>query len=309
METIELKRDVTFKNILLATDFSEVSRKTVPYAAALARRYGSKLYLVHVVPPEPRTPIPIEPLPSELDYRRENAELRMKDFLREDSLGDLPHEVLLDRGPVCGALSELIQRDEIELLVIGTHGRLGLKKVILGSVAEELFRVASCPVLTIGPAVPDEPAGAKEFRTILFATDFGPASLHALQYAISLASESKARLIFLHVVPPVPVVDIGPYWYPSEDLMEQQRRVRARYMKRLKELIPATTDLPFDPTFLIEFDFVPDTIAKVAGQSNADLIVMGVNQSAWTRVSTHLPWAIAHEVVCHAKCPVLTVRY
>jgi len=308
METIELKQSVTFKNILLATDFSEVSRRAVPYAAAIASRYGSKIYLVHVIPPEARMPIPIEPLPPELDYGRVKAEREMTNFLRGDVLGDIPHEVLLEQGPIWDALSALIERDEIDLLVLGTHGRGGLKKVILGSVAEELFRLASCPVLTVGPAVPAEPAGSKEFRRILFATDFGPASLNALQYAISLATENKARLMLLHVVMPVPVLDVGPYWYAGTDLVEQQKREKARYLGRLKDLIPPEANLPFDPEFLVDFDFTPDAIVKIAADFQADLIVMGVNQAASARASAHLPWATAHAVVCHAKCPVLTVR-
>jgi nucleotide-binding universal stress UspA family protein len=308
MQTIELEQSVTFKNILLATDFSEVSSKAVPYAAAIASRYGSKIYLVHVISPEARMPIPIEPLPAELDYGRQNAQRDMNNFLSRTSLGDLPHEVLLEQGRIWDVLSALIQRDEIDLLVLGTHGRGGLKKVLLGSVAEELFRLASCPVLTVGPAVPVEPASAKQFRRILFATDFGAASLHALQYAISLAAESKARLILLHVVTPVPVAEIGPYWYPGTDFIEQQKYARERYIDRLRELIPPHTNLPSDPEFLVEFDFAPDAIVKIAAVLQADLIVMGVNQAASARASAHLPWATAHEVVCHAPCPVLTVR-
>ena len=308
METIELKQSVSFKNILFATDFSEVSRKAAAYAGAIASRYGSKIYLVHVISPEARMPIPIEPLPVELDYGRQKAEFEMKTFLSRNPLGDLPHKVLLEEGPIWEVLSELIQRDEIDLLVLGTHGRGGLKKVILGSVAVELFRLASCPVLTVGPAVPAEPAVTKEFRRILFATDFGPASLNALPHAISLAVESKARLILLHVVTPVPVADVGPNWYPGTDLLEQQETAKARYLERLKELIPPEANLPFDPEFLVDFDFAPDAIVKIAAGSRADLIVMGVNQAAWARASAHLPWATAHEVVCHAKCPVLTVR-
>jgi nucleotide-binding universal stress UspA family protein len=210
METIALKQSVTFKNILLATDFSEVSRKAAPYAAAIASRYGSKVYLVHVIPPEARMPIPMEHLPAQLDRSRLDADRDMKTFLRGDLLNEIPHKVLLERGPIWDRLSELIQQDEIDLLVVGTHGRGGLKKVILGSVAEELFRLASCPVLTVGPTVPTESAGPKEFHRILFATDFGPASIHALQHAISLATESNARLLLLHVVLPVPVLDVGP---------------------------------------------------------------------------------------------------
>lgn len=308
METIELKQSVTFKNILLATDFSEVSRKAVPYAAAIAGRYGSKIYLVHVIPPEARMPIPMEHLPAQLDRSRLDADRDMETFIHGDLLSDIPHEVLLERGAIWDTLSALIKQDEIDLLVVGTHGRGGLKKVLLGSVAEELFRLASCPVLTVGPAVPVEPAGPQEFHRILFATDFGPASVHALQYAISLATESKARLLLLHVVLPVPVLDVGPYWYAGTDLVAQQKTARARYLGRLRDLIPPEANLPFDPEFLVDFDFAPDAIVKIASDFQADLIVMGVNQAASARASAHLPWATAHEVVSHARCPVLTVK-
>jgi nucleotide-binding universal stress UspA family protein len=308
METIERKQSVSFKNILFATDFSEASRRAVPYAEAIARRYGSKIYLVHVIPSEARIPLAIEPMPTELDRDLVHAELDVKAFLSEGALGGIPHEVLLEQGPIWEALSALIRQDEIDLLVLGTHGRGGLKKVILGSVAEELFRRASCPVLTVGPAVPTSPAGPKELRRILFATDFGPASLNALRYAISLAIESNARLMLLHIVMPVPVLDVGPHWYAGTNLVEQQEAAKAQYLARLRSLIPGDVELPFDPEFLVEFDFAPEAIVKIATDSQADLIVMGVNQSAWARASAHLPWATAHEVVCHARCPVLTVR-
>jgi nucleotide-binding universal stress UspA family protein len=307
METMEL-HSVTLKNILLATDFSEASRRAVPYAAAIASRYGSKIYLVHVIPPGARMSMPIEPFPPELEDDRVKAGREMMDFLQANPLGGIPREVVLEQGPIRDALSALIKRDDINLLILGTHGRGGLKKVFLGSVAEELFRLAPCPVLTVGPAVPAAPAGPKEIRRILFATDFGPASLHALHYAISFATESQARLTLLHVVMPVPVLDVGPYWYAGTNPVEQQKTEKARYLGRLKDLIPPTANLPFDPEFLVDFDFTPDAIVKIAEDAKADLIVMGVNQTASARASAHLPWATAHEVVCHAKCPVLTVR-
>jgi len=308
METIEVKHSVSFKNILVTTDFSDVSKKAAPYAAAIANRYGSKIYVVHVISPEGRTPIPIEPLPVELDDGRQSAKLEMKAFLRSNSLGEAPHEVVLEEGPIWDVLSSLIARDEIDLLVLGTHGRGGLKKLFLGSVAEELFRLAACPVLTVGPAVPAKPTGVGGFARILFATDFGPASLHALHYAISLAAENKANLILLHVVTPVPAVAVGPYWYPGADLVERQKTAKARSINRLRQLIPPEANLPFDPEFVVDFDFAAEAIVKIAADSQADLIVMGVNQAASARVSAHLPWATAHEVVCHATCPVLTVR-
>jgi nucleotide-binding universal stress UspA family protein len=240
-----------------------------------------------------------------------NAEHQMKAFLSEHAHSNVPHEVLLEQGPVWETLSELIQRDGIDLMILGTHGRGGLSKVILGSVAEQIFRLAPCPVLIVGPAVPSDRTGRKGFRRILFATDFGVASLHALPYAIAFASDSEARLMLLHVVAPVPVLDVGPYWYAGTnitDVVSQQREARANTIEKLKQLIPDGAHLGSEPEFMVDFDYVPDSILKIAGDAEADLLVMGVNQSAWARVSAHLPWATAHEVLRRAKCPVLTVR-
>jgi len=312
METLELKesatsKKATFDNILLATDFSEVSRKALPYAAAIAAIYGSKLYLVHVIPPEPRWPIPIEPEPPELQRDWADAELAMKALVAVDLVKSTRHELVLERGPIEDVVSDLMQRHEIDLLVLGTHGRGGLKKLILGSVAEQLFRLASCPVLTVGPSVP---AGLEEHRVrqILLATDFGPASLHALSHAFSLAIGHNARLTLLHVVLPLPVPDTGPYWYVGTDIVDREQRVQREAVAKLKRLIPHDVKLQSDPEFVAAFGYVPEGILKIADGSQADLIVMGVKRVESVRTAAHLPWATAHEVVCRAKCPVLTVR-
>ncbi|HEV2716313.1 MAG TPA: universal stress protein, partial [Terriglobales bacterium] len=173
---------------------------------------------------------------------------------------------------------------------------------------EELFRLASCPVLTVGPAVSAETGRTRDIRRILFATDFGPASLSALPHAISLASESKAKLILLHLLSPIRVLEMGSYWYVGTDLIEQQETARVRTIERLQQLIPPEANLPCDPEFLVDSDSLPDGIPKIAAENQVDLIVMGVNRVGSARASAHLPWAIAHEVVGHAKCPVVTVR-
>jgi nucleotide-binding universal stress UspA family protein len=96
------------------------------------------------------------------------------------------------------------------MLVLGTHGRSGVGKLLIGSVAEEVFRRAACPVLSIGPKVSQQPAGEIQFHNILFATDFSENSLAALPYAISLAEEDQAQLTLLYVIgqPAAGIVDL-----------------------------------------------------------------------------------------------------
>lgn len=312
METLELQEIVTsknvlFKNILLATDFSEVSLRALRYAAAIATAYRCQLYLAHVVPPEPKWPIPIEAEPPELRNDWSDAELAMQALVSEVFVKSTPHEVLLERGPIQDVLLDLMQRHDVGLLVVGTHGRAGLKKLILGSVAEQLFRLATCPVLTVGPGVP---AGKEEhrFRQILLATDFGSASLHAVSHAISLAIEHKAKLTLLHAVMPVTLVEGGPYWYGGSEIGGWEQRAQRETLEKLKSLIPSDVRLDHAPEFVAAVDYVPGGILRVADGCQADLIVMGVKRVASVRTSAHLPWATAYAVVCRAKCPVLTVR-
>jgi nucleotide-binding universal stress UspA family protein len=95
-------------------------------------------------------------------------------------------------------LAKAIQEKKIDLIVMGTRGRSGVGKFLLGSSAEEVFRQAPCPVLTVGPHSPAK--APHEFTRIVFATDFSPESVAALPYAVSLAQECQAHLTLLHVV-------------------------------------------------------------------------------------------------------------
>jgi len=134
----------SFRHILLATDFSPASERALGYAITLARHYGSELSIVHSIAPERRDPIPLEPLPRELNRAWLEAERHMQDLVEAAPLRDLNHHSLLEQGPVWGVLASVIQREKIGLLVLGTRGRGGLKKLALGSVAEEVLRLAPC---------------------------------------------------------------------------------------------------------------------------------------------------------------------
>jgi nucleotide-binding universal stress UspA family protein len=306
----EQKQSVSFKSILVATDFSVTSERALAYALAIARRYGSIVSIVHALPPEPRKPVSADPLPRELDRPRFEAEHEMKLLAESVHIKDFAPHMLLEQGLVWEVLSSLIQRENSDLLVLGTHGRGGLKKLALGSVAEEVLRQATCPVLTIGPNAP--PAGASPFQRILFATDFGPASARAFPYALSLAKDCQAKLVLLHMVAPVPVAVMGPGAYcpgayVAQDLTEWQAKMKEESARTLKKLVPSDAKLTSQPEYMVGMDFVPEGILSAAAAHNVELIVMGANRAASARVAAHIPWAITHSVICEAKCPVLTV--
>ena len=310
-EIQERKQAVWFKHVVVATDFSAASERALAHALPLAQRYGSSVSIVHAIPPEMRE-ITFGPLPRELDHERLQAEKEMTRLADDACMRNLDPRMILERGEVWDVLSWVIQREDADLLVMGTHGRGGLNKLVLGSVAEDVLRRTSCPVLTVGPSVPPVVAGKSGFKTILFATDFGPSAPRSFSYALSLAEDCQAKLILLHVVPPMPSTDIGPGIYGpgvllAQDLDKWQATQKKNSARKLMELIPPDARLKSAPEYLVELDFPPEGILDAAAARNVDLIVMGESRTAAARVAAHVPWSLTHDIICRAKCPVLTV--
>jgi nucleotide-binding universal stress UspA family protein len=290
--TVPVAIRIAIKNILLATDFSEVSKAALGYACSLARLYGSKIFVTHVVPHEPYLSVPLEPVPVDLDVFWNRDKQNMAAFVATKSLDEIPHQDILQRGELWDVISEVVEKNNIDLVVVGTHGRQGLKKVLLGSVAEKIYRQAKCPVLTVRPEVAAARGTTWNLKQILFATDFSDNSLHALPYALSLAEENQATLIFLNVAPLV------PYQYKDS--------IRESTCKRLESLMPVE---PWcTPEFVVRFDFPAEGILQFALDRKTDLIVLGVSRRAAVGLTSHLPWSTASDVVSAAPCPVLTVR-
>ena len=179
-------------------------------------------------------------------------------------------------------------------MVTATHGRQGLKKLVLGSDAEKIYRRATCPVLTIGPQVPPLGGTNWKLKTIIFPTDGSETSLKALPYALSLAEENLANLIFLQLMP------LAPSQHQESD------EVCAR--EALRALVPAEAEAWCKPEFIARFEFPVEGILRLAEERDVNLIVMGVRKSGDTALQEHLPWPIASQVVAQAPCPVLTVR-
>jgi len=293
-----------FKSILLATDFSDASEKAFHYAAAIARLYGSKIFLVHALPAESISFIP--ELPLERDRRQ--AEQKMENLANRNELKEIAHETVLQGGPVWSVLADVIQQANIDLVVLGTHGRAGFSKFILGSVAEEVVRRADCPVTTVGPHLDAPLSTTREFHRILFATDFHPASAKALGYALLFANQPQANLILLHVMPPAALPGPGIRFYDEKAVQEWQARVRTTTQEKMAKLLPPDAPLRSEPEYEVRFDFIAEGILDVATERQADLIVMGVNRPVSAAISAHTPGTVSHEVIRRAKCAVLTAR-
>jgi nucleotide-binding universal stress UspA family protein len=294
MEALRTNTRISLSNILVTTDFSQVSNTALQYATALASQYEAKIVVAHALAPEPPLSVPMDPLPVEADPAYLEAERKLAEFALGNSLGVRPAEMLLERGDVWSVISDIIQKNKIDLVVTGTHGRQGLRKLVLGSEAEKIYRRATCPVLTIGPQVRPLSDTNWKLKTILFPADGSEASLKALPYALSLAEENQANLIFLRLMPLA--------------LPQYQESDEASAREALRALVPAEAEHWCKPEFVARFEFPVEGILGHAKERDADLIVMGVRKSAETAMSEHMPWPTASGVVAQAQCPVLTVR-
>lgn len=301
--------ELRLKSVLMATDFSPASVKPLHHSLAIARHHGAKLYVAHVVPPAPYLMAGPEALELGCEGASQDMQQLQHDLLHDRSLDGLDHEFIIRRGRVWEELQAIILQKQIDLVVVGTHGRRGLEKLLLGSVAEQIFRDASCPVLTVGPHSYREGRVdlTGEIRTYLFATDFGEASLGALPHAVSLAARAKARLILVHVVPAAPIPRIpGSYGAPEVILMRENARMAC--VRRLEQLVPPDEQMTIESEFVAEFGIPSEKILQVALDKGADLIILGLRRSPLVGTVSHMPWATAYEIVCGAGCPVLTVR-
>jgi nucleotide-binding universal stress UspA family protein len=224
-------------------------------------------------------------------------------------LAGLQHDVIVREGDVWEELEKILAQEHIDMLVVGTHGRRGVGKLLLGSVAEQIFRHADCPVLTVGPgSLPESPVEtARALRPILFATDFKEGSLHALRYAISYANHFGTKLVLLHVLPAVAMRE-GSHRRTDDAVMDVQERARADGLRRLEALASQHAKLAVPPEFLVEFGSPSETILQVADRFAADAIVMGLRRTTRIGAASHLSSGVAYEVVCASSCPVLTVR-
>jgi nucleotide-binding universal stress UspA family protein len=296
---------VRFRNILLASDYSASANLAMPYAAGMARSFGATLYAMHV-----QEPINYALPPGTwqgLELTREMEEKFLVEAIRRDFPDVRPHVLHAD-GVVWRAVDLAIRKKEIDLVVVGTRGRTGIGKALLGSVAEEILRHARCPVLTVGPQACHEAGRRGRMSSILFATDFGAASLAAAPIAVSLAEEYQAKLTLLHVMEKrggqMPGDEAGPC-----DASEKCE-------ERLRALVAEEATMWCEPHFVVDCgvgDRAGAAWERILGQAQAreaDLIVMGVHQPEGflPGAETHLEIATVHGVVAHARVPVLTVR-
>jgi len=308
------KESAIFQNIVVAVDFSPASRRALAAALALADANHGHLTVVHVLRSDWRYEVASV---RQADLELIDAEQQLKAWiseLRSDRLAsdNKIESKLVKHGPVAPAILCNAAELGADLLVVGTHGRGGLSKFVIGSVSEELLRRATFPVMTVGPkAEMLMPTPTQERHAILFATDFGPGSKRALPLVVKLTKAQNAKLILLHMLPLMPSASANlsayaPASAAADEFGQWSSSMRARAVQQLREYLPPEAGLGYEPEYLVGTDFLPGGMLAVAAKFKVDLIVMGANAKASAKVAAHVPWTAVHEVLVQAPCPVLT---
>lgn len=306
-EKVETKRQpaaIAVKNVLYATDFSDTSEAAFPYATAICRKFGSTLHIAHVFSDSTLMLMTGGADYASFEVLYENARSLAQQKVDQIAarLRDTPTRTYVRHGEVWDKLSPIVAENGIDLIVVGTRGRGGLGKFLLGSVAEDILRHAPCLVLTVGPGISGHaqfsefhasgPAPVEfELRRTVYATNFTAESLKVAPVAFSLAAQFQARLTLMHVVE-----GDSRLGTPPEPVDEEVRKLR--------QLIPAAS-LAYVPEVLVEFGSAWRCIVNKAAEREADLLVLGAR---CINGVSHLPWSTVHHVVAHATCPVLTIR-
>jgi len=283
---------LVLNHILVAADFCVTSTTALRHALGIAKRCCSKLTVLHIIdaPFYDMTP---DDLATALDCAERNAKQLTKQLESEGLLAGLTVDVAITVGPVWPTIANVLAETSSGLLVLGTHGRSGLGKFVLGSVAESAFREAPCSVLTVGPKAAKSKTSSEEAKRLLVPTDLSPESTHGLRYGLSLARATGGEVTLLHVL----------------KLHKKANGEGARQVElvknRLEEFLRAHPEAVTVVNSRVEFGEPARVIVKVAEQSGADLIVMGVR--AWSAEGPPM-WRTAYKVLVQARCPVLSMK-
>jgi nucleotide-binding universal stress UspA family protein len=297
---------VEFTHILCPIDLGDTSVRSLAHAARLAGWYGSRLTVLHVAPTfEPWQIPPADFGGSVQIVTPPTRDEILADMRRMAGLAGAPAaDFVADTGDAPTAIVDRAVSLPADLIVMGTHGRRGFRRLLLGSVTERVLREAPCPVLTVPPRAPAATSDAVSFKRILCPMDFSPEALQALGFALDLARQSGGSLMLLHALE----------WLAEEEVPqlahfnvpEYRRILTESAHERLRALVGDEPRTWCDVEEIVVGGRAYREILRVAESSAADLIVMGAQGRGG--VGLALFGSTTQQVVRGASCPVLTAR-
>ncbi len=293
--------------ILHPTDFSKCASHALPHTIDLAERFGAELHLLHAIVLHEGDPgNAAHPFPNMEELYRvleEHADAQMKTTLAaHHEPGFKIKRAQLRSISAAGAILDYAAEMDIDLIIMGTHGRRGLRRLLLGSVAEELVRLAPCPVLTV-PERTDKTVPGR-VRKIVVPVDFSEHARLALAYAKELTDLFEAEMHLLHVVDEVIYPDFYPPVMPSGGSITEE--LRGQSLERMKGLLAAVADAETEADVHVRAGRAASAIADFAEERDADLVVIASH--GLTGISHMLLGSVTEQVVRRAPCPVFTVK-
>jgi len=282
-----------YDRVMLLTDLTEKSHAALGYARAIAEYYNSHLIILHVRPAE--KPVPsTDGFSATHDHGIAVVRDQLEAIGRSLRADGLRVQVRLCRGTVAReTILRNIRATKPDLIVQGTGGITDLRRAVVGSIAEGVFRSIETPVLTVpaGLKLPNSPS--LRFQRILLATDFGTNFRSTAVYALSLAQEFSARVYLCHVVA------------PDGKNRNNEAEIKASFQDELERLVAPSAKDWCEPRCVVEVGKATEAILKLADAEKCDLIVLGAHGLG--RLGTRGKPGTVFRVVAGAKCPVLTI--
>jgi nucleotide-binding universal stress UspA family protein len=296
-------------HILCPVDLSNTSARALAYALALARWYGVGVTVLHV---HQMLILPLEAVGSSAgptiptvltEAERAQLDAALTHSVAPHTVPDVRVQtVLVEDVNVPAAIVSHVDLVRADLVVIGTEGRSGFQRLMLGSVAERVLRRATCPVLTVPPHAPQPRSSADLFREVLCPIDFSGSGAAALQWAASWGAKAGARVTALHVVEMPPEAADPPF----VEYTALRDRLTRDAQQALERAVPETIGRLDRFEEQVTVGRPATEILRLAGARSADLIVMGVRGRG--AVDLAFFGSTTHQVVRRAACPVLAVH-
>jgi nucleotide-binding universal stress UspA family protein len=290
------------KLIVCPIDFSEFSIRAYDYALSLAEHYRAKLVAQHIVELS-RYPY-AEYVAAQGNYAefcrtlREAGKEKLRGFVKNHTHDQIEPELAVHEGTAPDSILSFAQERNADLIVMGTHGRRGYDRMVLGSVTNRVMRTAPCPVVAISKPPHESTAAGQErhrvhhLNRILFCTDFSENSERALNYAISAAAEYNSELTLLHVLEGTPT-------------SSKMQEAIATTTQQLDKLIPEERRKALKIKTAVRIGKPYQEIIQVALEAQIDLVVMGVHGRGALDLAVF--GSTTNRVVQLGPCPVLAV--
>ncbi len=298
---------LTINRILYPTDFSKCASHALPHTLHLAERYGAELHLLHALvlhEADPGNAAFQLPNLDELYQTIEEQARRQMDRTIEGHERLTVKRTQVRGISAAGAILDYTTENDIDLIVMGTHGRRGLRRLLLGSVAEEVVRLAPCPVLTVPERELRAGLAADSVQRIVVPIDFSAHARLALTYANDLAEVYKASLSVLHIVDEVVYPDFYPPVIPSGGSITEE--LREQSLTRMKSIMAEIEGAEGRSDLFVRTGRAAPEISDFALEQGADLIVIASH--GLTGISHMLLGSVTEQVIRRVGCPVFTVK-